>query len=78
MFHTHSFACFTCFKRVCIDIISVFLSDFKCAVSRAAVCDDDFALSQVVLVFNGFEAGCQCFGGVVGGDNDGDRGIPII
>jgi len=78
MFHTRSFACFTCFKRIWIDLISVFLRYFKCAVGRAAVCDDDFDLSPVVLGFDGIEAGCQCFGGVVGGGYDGDGGVAVI
>ncbi|MDO8725186.1 MAG: hypothetical protein Q7J35_03860 [Candidatus Methanoperedens sp.] len=78
MFHTRSFACFTCFKGIWIDLISIFLSYFKSAVGRAAVCDDDLDISPVVLVFDGIKAGCQGFSGVVCGDYDGDGGVAVI
>jgi len=78
LFHANGFACFTCFKRIWIDLISVFSSYVKCAVGRAAVSDDEFDISPVVLVFDGIEAECQGFSGVVCGGYDGDGGIPVI
>jgi len=33
---------------------------------------------MVVLGFDGIEAGCKCFGGVVCGGYDGDGGILVI
>jgi len=78
MLYANGFASLTCFKRIWIDFTSVILSYFKCAVGRAAVCNNNFDISLVVLVVNGLKTGRQCFSGVICRGNDGNRGVPVI